>query len=289
MSSAVSEVAPTCAVHPLEDSVFVCDRCGSFGCAGCRAHPEAARCAPCVRRIREDPTAMAPTRLLRDACSLLLQHQVLLVGLFILQWLCLMGSGALLHLTQSTLPGVMFLVAAGLGLSIFLMRAVARRLREEAGLPALDVSSPWVVLARIPLLLLTYVLTFLVILGGSFLLVLPGVYMALCTSLAPAAVAVDGKGPLAALRFSYQLVRGHRRRLLSALLPVLILMPLSDTLGSLLTDATEHLPAPFSFAANLVAALMVMASVSLHQFVLVLAYQRLLERQPVSPSSTERT
>ena len=41
-----------CAHHPDSPAVFVCRRCGAFGCESCRADPAAGQCQACVRRAQ---------------------------------------------------------------------------------------------------------------------------------------------------------------------------------------------------------------------------------------------
>ncbi|WP_342376822.1 hypothetical protein NVS55_36375 [Myxococcus stipitatus] len=122
--------------------------------------------------------------------------------------------------------------------------------------------------------------------GGTLLFVLPGLYVALCTSLAPAAVAVDGLGPLASLRSSYTLIQGYRLRLLGVVLPLVLTMLLVSSAGDGLMNLMQGLPTPLFFAAGFVTTLMTMAALALYETALVLAYQRLRERQPVSPSTS---
>ncbi|WXH30362.1 hypothetical protein WA016_04332 [Myxococcus stipitatus] len=177
-------------------------------------------------------------------------------------------------------------LAIQLGLSIYLMREVAEGLRAGARARPPGGGALASVLTRIPVLFLMFALNALVIVGGAILFVLPGLYLALCTSLAPAAVAVDGKGPRASLRCSYTLIRGYRLRLLGVVLPLAFTMVLDSLAGDGLMALIRGLPTPVFFASGFVTTLMTMATLALYETALVLAYQRLLERQPPAQSSS---
>ncbi|QSQ12622.1 hypothetical protein [Myxococcus landrumensis] len=281
-----SETAPGCALHPQGDSVFTCSRCGSFGCSECRSSPETTRCEACVRRLREDPTVMAPGQLLADTFTLFRQHLRTVVLVCLTYAATFAGSMALVPLIGGSFTAVVSQLAIQLGLSIYLMREVAEGLREGARARPSGAGVLTSVLARVPVLFFMFVLNALVVMGGSLLFVLPGLYLALCTSLAPAAVAVDGKGPLASLRASYTLIQGYRLRLLGVVLPLVLTMVLASKVGDGLMALTQGLPTPLLFASGFVTTLMTMAALALYETALVLAYQRLRERQPTSPSTS---
>lgn len=239
-----------------------------------------------MRRLREDPTAMAPGRLLADTLSLFRQHLRTVVLVCLTYATTFVASVSLVPLHGGSFAAIVLQLAIQIGLSIYLMREVAEGLRAGARARSSGASVLASVLTRIPVLFFMFVLNALVIIGGALLFVLPGLYLALCTSLAPAAVAVDGKGPLASLRCSYTLIRGYRLRLLGVVLPLALTMVLASLAGDGLMALIRGLPTPVFFASGFVTTLMTMATLALYETALVLAYQRLLERQPPAQSSS---
>ncbi|AGC43758.1 hypothetical protein MYSTI_02442 [Myxococcus stipitatus DSM 14675] len=228
---------------------------------------------------------MTPRRLLADTFTLFRQHLRTVVRVCLTYAATFVGSMALVSVLGGSFMAAASQLAIQLGLSIYLMREVAEGLRAGARAHPSDAGVLASVLTRIPVLFFMFLLNALVIMGGSLLFVLPGLYLALCTSLAPVAVAVDGKGPLASLRASYTLMQGYRLRMLGVVLPLVVTMVLASTVGDGLMTLTQGLPTPLVLAAGFVTTLMTMAALALYETALVLAYQRLRERQPTAPST----
>jgi hypothetical protein len=65
---------------------------------------------------------------------------------------------------------------------------------------------------------------------AALLLIIPGLYLANSMALAPAAMVIDGHGPLAALRRSAAVVEGHGWRLFLALVPLVALSWVTERL-----------------------------------------------------------
>ncbi|MFY1828599.1 hypothetical protein ACN47A_21935 [Myxococcus fulvus] len=227
---------------------------------------------------------MSPTRLLRDTLALAHQHGRWVLGLGLTVALIRLGSAGFLLLPDPSLAvglSVVTNLGAQVGLSIYLMQRVATALRApgqaQPGLAAVL----GMVVPRSLLMVLTFALSALVVGTGLSLLLIPGLYLGLSTSLAPAIVAVEGRGPLAALRLSYELVKGYRLRLLGTLLPLggsVLLAVL--VLSNLLDWVISSLPSPIPVAFGIAVTTTTVSAVFVYELGLVLAYQRLLERQP---------
>ncbi|MEX1038580.1 MAG: hypothetical protein WDZ96_06985 [Acidimicrobiia bacterium] len=107
-----------------------------------------------------------------------------------------LGSGFLLvSLASTAVYGFLYLAAA---------RAVVRA--HSIG----DESSVVGAAIRLfPLWLIATVLAAIGIIGGLLLLIIPGLWLATMFTMYTPVIAVEGKGPVAALRRSFELVKGH--------------------------------------------------------------------------------
>ncbi|MCP3064726.1 hypothetical protein LXT21_38740 [Myxococcus sp. K38C18041901] len=234
--------------------------------------------------MSEDPAALSPTRLIWDTLALVQQQWRWVLGLSLAVALIRLGTAAFLLLPNPTLGialSVLTNMGAQTGLSIYLMQRVATELRVPGQAPLGLAESLGTVIPRIILMGLMAALSAVVVSTGLVLLLIPGLYLALSTSLAPAIVAVEGRGPLASLRLSHELVKGYRLRLLGTLLPLggsVILAVL--VLSNLLDGVISNVPSPISVVFGITVTTATMSAVSVYELGLVLAYQRLMERQP---------
>jgi hypothetical protein len=90
-------------------------------------------------------------------------------------------------------------------------------------------------------------LALIAVFAGLFALVLPGVFLAVAFYLVRAVVAVEGAGVVPALRRSWRLVAGHRLRVLTVLLLVVLLRQLPTLPGSVVAET----PLPGAVGASL--------------------------------------
>lgn len=205
----------SCANHPHLGAVFTCERCGSFGCESCRDSSHPTLCLPCAQRVAP-VVVLTAGALLQDSFSLLGRN---LSGVGFLLAGSLGGSllsSALLLLLPYPESSVWLLALVSASVSSFatavFLSWTAQRLLQQPGFSLL--SSLRVGLLRFSALLLMSLLFVIVVAAGMLLLILPGIYLAVCMSLAPALVVLEGHGPLQALNHSYRLTRGHRLTLL---------------------------------------------------------------------------
>jgi hypothetical protein len=85
--------------------------------------------------------------------------------------------------------------------------------------------------ARLPALMGLLILTWLAIVAGSICLLLPGVYLLIALSVAQCAVLFERLDPLAAMKRSLQLVRGHWWRTLGIFVVAVLIVFVFDILG----------------------------------------------------------
>lgn len=97
------------------------------------------------------------------------------------------------------------LLAAGF-LNLTAHRIVASEIAGESMTtgPAVSVS-----LSRVPFLVVAGLIGLVGVISGLVLFVLPGIWLAVSLSMVSAVIAVEGTGPIGALRRSYHLVRGR--------------------------------------------------------------------------------
>jgi len=96
-------------------------------------------------------------------------------------------------------------------------------------------------------------LVLLAIVGAWLLLWVPGVMVAVATSVAIPAAAAERLGPKAAFRRSLELTRGHRWSIFGAFLAMLALCVTAGALGAQLSNTTSIAFVPVSHAAGLLA------------------------------------
>lgn len=267
-----------CAQHPHLAAVFTCARCGNFGCDTCRDSCHPTLCPPCAQRVAP-VVVLTAGALLQDSFSLLGSN---LAGVGFLLAGSLGGSllsSALLLLLPYPESSVWLLALVSASVSSFatavFLSWTAQRLLQQSGFSLL--SSLRVGLLRFSALLLMSLLFVIVVGAGMLLLILPGIYLAVCMSLAPALVVLEGHGPLQALNHSYRLTRGHRLTLLVVFSAMFLLqVVLAFAVQSLLPLLGEGLPALFQTLWHAFGSALLLGAI-------VLAWMRITGR--VAPSS----
>ena len=107
-----------------------------------------------------------------------------------------LGSGILLVSVVSTAAyGFLYLAAA---------RAVGRAHAIGDGVPVVSAA-----IRLFPIWLITTIFAAVAIIAGLFLLIIPGLWIAIMFNMYTPVIAVEGKGPVAALKRSYELVKGN--------------------------------------------------------------------------------
>ncbi|MCY1083565.1 hypothetical protein [Archangium lansingense] len=228
-----------CSNHPLLGAVFTCQRCGSFGCEGCRSPSLPTLCQGCAQRVLPSGSLTAGA-LLQDSFSLLSRN---LSGVGIVLVISLLGELPLRFLPVPVaqhwlLPFLISTSVTAFSTAVF-FSWTAGGLLQQPGRSLL--SSLRVGLLRCSTLFLMNLLYMGAIFGGALLLILPGIYFAVCLSLAPALVVLDGLGPLQSLQRSSLLTVGHRWSLLVVFGSIFLLQVL---LTQLIPFSRLLLPAP---------------------------------------------
>jgi hypothetical protein len=269
-----------CANHPNLGAVFTCERCGSFGCENCRSASQPTLCQQCVQRVAP-VVLLTAGALLQDSFSLLGRN---LPGVGFLLAGSLGGSlltSSLLLLLPNPDGSVLLLILVSASLSSFatavFLSWTAQRLLQQPGRPLL--SSLRVGLLRFSSLLLMSLLFGIIVAAGMLCLFLPGIYLAICMSLAPALVVLEGLGPLQSLHHSYRLTRGHRLTLLVVFAAMLLLQLVLALAGQLFLSA---LGAPSWLGMALFQTLYQALGSALFLGAVVLAWMRLTGRVPSS-------
>jgi hypothetical protein len=208
------EARPVCAFHADIVAVFTCTRCGSFACPRCRSAPDVDLCERCASLVAVPDWAEGVSLgALLGGSFRLFAGNLQAVGVFalVLGLLELANSagraavgdeawiGFNLVITLASVAGYTRWVGDGLQLGVE-ARSVGLALRAA--------------LFRFLFLGLVGVLYSVLVTVGLYMLILPGLYLALSMSLAPVAVVLDGFGPYAALRRSYDMMKGYRLRVL---------------------------------------------------------------------------
>lgn len=228
----------SCANHPHLGAAFTCERCGSFGCETCRSPSQPTLCQPCAQRVAP-VVILTAGALLQDSFTLLGRN---LPGVGFLLAGSLGGSlltSSLLLLLPHPESSVWLLALVSASVSSFatavFLSWTAQRLLPQPGFSLL--SSLRVGLLRFSTLLLMSLLFGLIVAAGMLFLILPGIYLAVCMSLAPALVVLEGLGPLQALNHSYRLTRGHRLTLLVVFSALFLLQVVLVLIGQRLFPA----------------------------------------------------
>ncbi|MEX0795088.1 MAG: hypothetical protein WD274_00155 [Acidimicrobiia bacterium] len=107
-----------------------------------------------------------------------------------------LGTGILLVSVASTVVyGFLYVAAA---------RAVGRAYAIGE-----DISVVGAAIRLFPIWLIATIIAAVAIIAGLFLLILPGLWLVIMFNMYTPVIAVEGKGPVAALKRSFELVRGH--------------------------------------------------------------------------------
>ncbi|WP_375769317.1 hypothetical protein NR798_00115 [Archangium gephyra] len=268
-----------CAIHPDIGAVFTCQRCGCFACEDCRSVSQSTLCLPCSQRVAPAGSLTASV-LLRDSFSLL-GRNLSGVGLLLGFNLLALYLGSFIRHPDSNrflvslLSGCLSCISVAAFLSW-----TADGLLQQPGRSLL--ASLHVGMLRFVPLLLMSLLFALVVGAGTLLLILPGIYLALCMSLAPALVALEGLGPVQALNHSYQLTQGHRLALLAVFAVMTLLHVGVMLLGQLYLTLLPRLgDSPWLWMGFFVLGQAV--SSALFYGTLVLAWMRVTGRVALSP------
>jgi hypothetical protein len=251
-----AEDQATCAHHPHLGAVFTCERCGNFGCESCRASSSPQLCQPCAQRV-SPVVALTAGELLQDSFSLLSRN---LSGVGLL----LAGSFASSLLSAAFVP--------------FLLSWTAQNLLQQPE-PSL-LASLQVGLIRFVSLLFMSLLFGLVVVTGAFFLFIPGIFLAVCMSLAPALVVLEGEGPLQSLLHSYRLTHGHRLTLFVVFAAMFLLQAVLALAGQLVLSVLSSLGALSWLGMELFLPLWQVLGSALFDGAILLAWMRLTGRVP---------
>jgi hypothetical protein len=272
------EAKALCAVHLDTVAVFTCTRCGSFGCPLCRGAPEGLVCQACVSRAPPELVRLSLADLLQDTFRVFVQNLPAvgivaliyalshIVGQFLVELLPREDS-----LRALWVPAIFCI---SLALAAGFMHWVAAGIRNRGERRSATAAVKAALLHFIPMGFM-WLFYGIVVTTGLYLLVLPGAYLALCMCLAPAALVLDEQGPYSSLRHSYELVKGHRLKLLGLFLPLFILLFFAVFLSALLGRGLEQVGIATDVLLPLVGNGMFSAATSLIQIAMVLAYLRI--------------
>lgn len=163
-------------------------------------------------------------------------------------------------------------------------------LGEKPRLPAAMLSAA---LASSLFLILMWLVSALVVAFGMMLCVIPGVYLAVCISLAPAALIIDGHGPISAVNHSYAIVKGYRWQLLFLAVVLVIIIWCVATAMALVSSQLERAGVAGDMVGMALNAVVNVTAGCLLEGAIVLAYLRITRRPlpdaqpqpaPVSPA-----
>jgi len=212
--------------------------------------------------------AMSVGEILRTALRLMADHLVLLTAIPAVIYVPLALAGGLLS-ARFDAADVLVAVVVGLAamaVSPVVTGAITYALAEVRLGRAVTVGDALRVgLALAGRLVGTWLLGSLAVLGGFLLLVVPGVYLALCLLPLTQVMICEGVFGVAALRRSRELMRGH---LLRGLALAVLVAVLSTVLSVVLDAALDALPLVAPLGAGIVQA----ASVAWGSAVMVLLY-----------------
>jgi hypothetical protein len=289
------EAQARCQVHPDVTAAFTCARCGSFSCEACRSEASPGRCQACAAReqavLGHDVSAAG---LLKDSFGLLgpalpgvavvvvvaflaerLLSYAVLTPLFLLSsersvepyLLSLVFQACTLLVDSATSAGFIRWLADGLLQRE--QRTMARTLKAA--------------LAGSLLLTLQWLLYVCAVGFGLILLVIPGIFLATILALAPAALVIDGHGPVAALKRSLAVTDGHGLRLFLALAPLVVLCKGALILGRGLPFMLKTEGVAGSLAGPVIGFVVTTTLACLIEITIVLAYLRLTRRPAPEP------
>lgn len=278
----MQSLSAACAVHPDIGAVFTCERCGCFGCEACRSSSLSTLCQPCVQRVAP-PVTLDAGELLQDSFSLLSRNLpgvgILLAGNLAGSLLSALLLPLFLHapVRGGFLLGLLAACLSSFATAVFLSWT-AQLLLQPTGpspLPALHVGG-----SRFFSLLFMSLLLGIVVAVGTLFLVLPGIFLAVCMSLAPALVVLEGLGPLQALHHSFQLTRGHRLTLFVVFAAFVLLQVVLALLGQLVFALLPVLSTSSWLGVDLLLSLWQVLGSALIYGAIVLAWMRITGRAP---------
>ncbi len=277
-----AEDRATCAHHPHLGAVFTCERCGNFGCESCRASSSPQLCQPCAQRV-SPVVALTAGELLQDSFSLLSRNLsgvgLLLAGSFASS---LLSAAFVPFLLEDPARSALVLVFVSACLSSFatavFLSWTAQNLLQQPE-PSL-LASLQVGLIRFVSLLFMSLLFGLVVVTGAFFLFIPGIFLAVCMSLAPALVVLEGEGPLQSLLHSYRLTHGHRLTLFVVFAAMFLLQAVLALAGQLVLSVLSSLGAPSWLGMELFLPLWQVLGSALFDGAILLAWMRLTGRVP---------
>jgi hypothetical protein len=220
----MSEAQALCARHPGTEATFTCTRCGSFGCAQCLTPSSAALCLPCeaaqfpatLRGGLELPSLLTST--FQQVGEHFRGLGVIVVAWSLINWLYwdFLESPLMVSFQENpedpSLRWLLFRVAVNGSMALLLGASTIRWMadgilgRSPHSLGAALLAAP----ANFPRLALMGALYTLGICLGLVSCVFPGIFLAACWSLAPAALMVDRHSPIRALRHSFELTYERR-------------------------------------------------------------------------------
>ncbi len=90
----------------------------------------------------------------------------------------------------------------------FLYLAAARAVGSAHSIGS-DVSVMGAAIRLFPIWLIATILVSIAVIGGLFLLIIPGVWLAIMFNMYTPVIAIEGKGPMDAVKRSFELVKGH--------------------------------------------------------------------------------
>lgn len=104
--------------------------------------------------------------------------------------------------------GILLVSAASAVVYGFLYLAAARAVGRAHAIGS-DVPVVGAAIRLFPIWLVTTILAAIAVIGGLFLLLLPGLWLAIMFNMYTPVIAIEGKTPLGALKRSFELVKGH--------------------------------------------------------------------------------
>ena len=121
-------------------------------------------------------------------------------------------------------------------------------------------------LQRLPALLGMAVLILLAVAGGTLCLILPGVYLAVAFLMAQPALVLEGRGPIEAMKFSMQLVRGSWWRTLLIFVVAIVILFVFYTLALVILGILYQFTRRADIAIVGAAAVVVISALSVFSF-----------------------
>ncbi len=223
------EASALCALHPDTPAAFICARCGSFGCEGCRSDAASTFCRACKAPL---PTVLRgrldSVSLIRD--SLLHIFSRNLLGLWVLALVWRIADHLLSYVLTAALVSTSEDLAGGrmlplLGLSSFIVGVFLHASftwwmgegflgRRKRSLVTALLVGP----ASTPRLASLWIVNLAFLFFGFSCGMPLGLIMFLSWALALPGVVLDRLGAMAALRRTFELTQGHRWSLVTLFL-----------------------------------------------------------------------